>query len=192
MPPKAQSVVLATLLLAACHKTPDEAEKAAAPVQVTAVTQATIRRVVEGDGALFPLSQDSIMPKIQAPVQKFYVNRGDHVKEGQFLAVLENRDLVAAAAEARSSLEQAESNLRNLQGATIPESVVKAQTDVDSARQAVDAAKRVLDSRQDLLRQGALARRQVDEAQLTYVQANSNYTAAQEHLKALQGVGKEE
>src|SRR5947209_19522224 len=106
MRPTVQLVVLAMLLLTACHKTPEEAEKAAAPVQVTAVTQATIRRVVEGDGALFPLSQDSIMPKISAPVQKFYVNRGDHVKQGQLLAVLENRDLEYAAAESKVAVEQ--------------------------------------------------------------------------------------
>ena len=40
-------------------------------MQVTAVTQDTIRRVVAGDGVLFPLNQASVMPKIAAPVQKF-------------------------------------------------------------------------------------------------------------------------
>src|SRR5689334_10435996 len=134
MPPKVHLLVFATALLTACHKSPEEAEKPAAPVQVTAVTQATIRRVVQGDGALFPLSQDSIVPKISAPVQKFYVNRGDHVKEGQLLAVLENRDLEYAAAESKGALEQAESNFRTTSVSTVPESVVKAQTDLQSAR----------------------------------------------------------
>ena len=41
-------------------------------------------------------------PKIAAPVQKFLVNRGDHVTQGQLLAILENRDLIAAAAEAKA------------------------------------------------------------------------------------------
>src|SRR5881227_792451 len=110
MAPKLHFLIVATLLLTACRKAPEETEKAAVQVQVTAVTQATIRRVVEGDGALFPLDQDSIVPKISAPVQKFYVNRGDHVKKGQLLAVLENRDLVYAAAESKSAVQQAESN----------------------------------------------------------------------------------
>ncbi len=85
---------LSLACLAACGKPEAEKEKAPAPVQVTAVTQATIRRIVGGDGALFPIEQASLMPKIAAPVRKFYVNRGDHVKKGQLLAVLENRDLV--------------------------------------------------------------------------------------------------
>ena len=186
MPPKLQLVVLAMVVLTACHKAPEEAEKPAAPVQVTAVTQATIRRVIEGDGALFPLSQDSIVPKISAPVQNFYVNRGDHVKEGQLLAVLENRDLEYAAAESKGALEQAESNFRTTSVSTVPESLVKAQTDLQSARDVQESARRLLESRQQLFKQGALAGRLVDEAQVAFQQAQSQYRAAQEHLKALE------
>src|SRR5438552_1111615 len=82
------------LLSTACSKTEEKEAEAPAPVQVTAVTQDTIRRIVSGDGVLFPRDQASVMPKLAAPVQKFYVNRGDHVKQGQLLATLENRDLV--------------------------------------------------------------------------------------------------
>ena len=184
--------VLLVVLFAACSKHEEAEAEAPPPVQVTAATQDTVRRLVAGDGVLWAFDQTPVTPKIQAPVRKFHVNRGDHVKQGQLLAELENRDLVAAAAEARSALDQAESNLRITQGATLPEAAVKAQTDVDAARQAMEAAKKVLDSRQDLLRQGALARRLVDEAQVAYVQANSNYLAAQEHLRALQSVSREE
>ncbi|HTS60997.1 MAG TPA: efflux RND transporter periplasmic adaptor subunit [Candidatus Acidoferrales bacterium] len=185
-------LLLIPLLLASCAKKEEKEVEAPAPVQVTAVTQDTVRRTVAGDGVLFPKDQASVMPKISAPVQKFYVKRGDHVKEGQVLAVLENRDLTAAAAESRDAVAVAESNLRMTQGANIPEAVVKAQTDVEAAREAADAAKKVLESRNDLLKQGALARRQVEEAQVNYAKANSDYLAAQEHLRALQAVGKEE
>jgi multidrug efflux pump subunit AcrA (membrane-fusion protein) len=159
---------------------------------VTAVTQNTIRRTISGDGALYPLDQANVMPKLTAPVQKFYVNRGDHVKQGQLLAVLENRDLVAAAAESKGGVDQAESNFRATQGATVPEAVVKAQTDLDSAREARDAAKKVVDSREKLFKDGALAGKLLDDAQVAYAQANSQYRSADEHLKTLQAVSKEE
>ena len=132
------------------------------------------------------------MPKITAPVQKFYVNRGDHVKQGQLLAVLENRDLIAAAAESQGAVDQAESNLRATEGATVPEAVVKAQTDVESAGTARDDAKKVLDSREQLFKQGALAQRLVDESRVAYAQADSQFRAAQEHLRRSQAVAKEE
>src|SRR5258707_4853447 len=86
------------LLTSACSKTEKPEAEAAAPVQVTAVTQDTIRRIVSGDGVLFPQDQASVTPKIAAPVQRFYVNRGDYVKQGHSLSLLETRDLTAAAA----------------------------------------------------------------------------------------------
>ena len=84
------------LLFTSCSKKEEKEAEAPAGVQVTAVTQDTIRRVVSGDGVLYPLNQSSVVPKISAPVQRFLVQRGDHVKQGQLLAVLENRDLAAA------------------------------------------------------------------------------------------------
>jgi multidrug efflux pump subunit AcrA (membrane-fusion protein) len=191
MSPKFVFFALPLLLLTACSK-PQEAEKGPAPVQVTSATQATIRRIVKGDGALFPIDQAGLMPKLAAPVQKFYVNRGDHVRQGQLLAVLENRDLVAAVTESKGAVEQAESNLRTTEGATIPESVGKAQIDLETARDARDNAKRILDSRQKLFNEGALPGRQVDESQAAYSQAVGVYRAAEEHLKALQSVSKTE
>ena len=178
--------------MSGCSKKEESEAEAPAPVQVTAVTQDTIRRIVAGDGMLFPRDQASVMPKIASPVEKFYVNRGDHVKQGQLLAVLENRDLTAQAAEGQGAMDQAESNLRTTSGASVPEAVVKAQTDVDADQQAMDAAKKVFDSREQLFKEGALAGRQVDEALVSYTQAKSQFEAAQEHLRVLQAVAKEE
>ena len=181
------------LLLASCaKKTEAEGPEAPAPVQVTAATQETIRRTVEADGALFPQDQASVVPKISAPVQKFFVSRGDHVQAGQLLATLENRDLTAAVMQGRGQVAQAESNLRATTSATVPEQVAKAKTDIASAQQAADAARVLLENRRNLLKEGALARKMVDEAGLAYAQAKTQLEAAQEHLRALDGAGKEE
>ena len=192
MPAKPYLLATPLLFLAACSKPEEKTAETPAPVQVTAVTQATIQRIVAGDGALFPINQASLIPKITAPVQKFYVNRGDHVKQGQLLAVLENGDLVASAAESRGAVEQAESNLRATEGATVPEAVVKAQTDVELARTARDNTKKVLDSREQLFKEGALAQRLVDESRVAYSQADAQFRSAEEHLRTLQSVSKEE
>jgi len=180
------------LLLSACAKKQAAEVESPAPVQVTSVTQATIRRIVNGDGVLYPQDQANVIPKITSPVQKFNVRRGDHVKQGQIVATLEDRDLVAAVTESRGAVEQAESNLRATEGATIPEAMVKAQTDLEAARQSRDAAKKVLDSREQLFKQGALAGRQVDESRVAYTQAVGQYQAADEHLKTLQSVSNQE
>lgn len=188
---KSYFIVTALAALTACQK-PQEKEKAPAPVQVTSVTQATVRRIVQGDGALFPIDQAAVMPKLSSPVQKFYVNRGDHVKRGQLLAVLENRDLISAAAESKGAVDQAESNLKTTEASTVPDAIVKAQTDLEAAREGRDNARKVLESRRQLFNQGALAGRQVDESQVALTQAESAFRAAQEHLRALEAVRQDQ
>jgi HlyD family secretion protein len=185
-------LLIPLLLLAGCSKKEEKEAEAPAPVQVTAVTQDTIRRIVAGDGMLFPRDQAAVTAKIASPVQRFLVQRGDHVKQGQLLAVLESRDLTAGAAESQALLSQTEANLRSTTSAQVPEAIVKAQTDVDIAQQTEDAAKKLLDNREKLFQQGALARKLVDDAQVAYAQAHGALLSSQEHLHALQSVGKQE
>jgi len=184
--------IAALASLAACSK-PKEAEtEPVAPVQVAEVVREPIRRVIEADGILYPSDQASVMPKISAPVKTFAVNRGDHVAKDQLLATLENRDLVAAVAEAKQLYEQALAGQRNTTGAQLPEDSTKARQDVTASKEALDAAQKVYESRKQLFEEGALARRLVDEANVAYVQARSQYDIANEHLRALDRVGRPE
>jgi HlyD family secretion protein len=179
------------ILTCGCSRQQEAEVEAPAPVQVAAVTQDTVRRSVTADGTLFPVDQWNVMPKITAPVQRFLVNRGDQVKKDQLLAVLENKDLVATAAANKGQVDQAQANLQNTEMAAIPESIVKAQTDVESDQEQFDAAKKVLDSRQELLKEGALARKLVDDAAVQYAAAKAQLDTAKEHLRALQMAGKQ-
>jgi HlyD family secretion protein len=187
-------IALSLALLPGCSKKEesDSATPEVAPVQIAPVRQDSIRRIVEADGVLYPLDQSSVMPKISAPVLKFFVNRGDHVKAGQVVATLESRDLSAAVTESKGQLDQAEANYRATSAASVPEEVIKAQSDLQSAQQALDASQRLLANRQKLFEQGALARKLVDDAQVSFAQARATFDAAQEHLRALQNVGKDE
>jgi multidrug efflux pump subunit AcrA (membrane-fusion protein) len=186
-------LAIAACLLATsgCSKKEAPETEAPAPVQVAAVTQDTVRRTVTADGTLYPENQWNVMPNITAPVEKFLANRGDHVSQGQLLAVLENRGLVATAAANKSQIDQAQANLANTEQASIPESIVKAQTDVTSAQEQYDAAKRLLESRQELLKEGALARKPVDEAAVALAQAGAQLETAREHLRTLEAAGKQ-
>ena len=77
-------------------------------MQVVTVEKKTMQRTVTAEAVLFPLQQAAITPKISAPVKAFYVKRGSRVRKGQLLAVLENRDLAAAAQENKGSYDQAQ------------------------------------------------------------------------------------
>jgi HlyD family secretion protein len=180
------------LLAAGCGKQEEKEAEPVVPVQVTPARTGSIRRIIEADGVLYPVNQASVVPKISAPVRTFYVNRGDHVRQGQLLAVLENRDLAAAAQESKGQYDQAEANYRSTTAAAVPEEEIKAQTDVQAYKEALEAARKVLESREKLYKEGALARKMVDDAQVAFVQARSQYEAARQHLDALQNVGKHE
>jgi multidrug efflux pump subunit AcrA (membrane-fusion protein) len=157
---------------------------------VAEVKQDSIDRIVSASAILYPVDQANVMPKISAPVKTFYVKRGDHVNKDQLLAVLENKDLQAAVGDSKGAYQQAQSAYRTTTAATIPEDTNKAQQDVQASKQAMEAAQKVYESRKLLFDQGALARRLVDEANVAYVQARSQYEIALKHLQSVESVSR--
>jgi HlyD family secretion protein len=181
-------------LLAGCSKPKEEGAEGGSvtPVEVAIAKRAAIHATISAEAVLYPLRQANVTPKISAPVARFLVQRGDHVREGQLVAILENRDLVAAAQESKGLYEQAQAVYQNTAAATMPDDLTKAKTDVASARQAMEAAQRAYDNRQALFEQGALARKLVDDANVALVQARSLFETAQQHLGSLERVGRVE
>jgi multidrug efflux pump subunit AcrA (membrane-fusion protein) len=145
--------------------------------------------VIDASGVLYPRDQASVTPKISAPVKKFLVNRGDRVSAGQLLAVLEDRDLQASVLDNKGQLQQAQANLRAVTNASLPDETAKSQGEANAAKEELDAAQKVLESRQQLFRDGAIARRLVDEAAVAVAQAKAQYEAASKHLETLRGPG---
>jgi multidrug efflux pump subunit AcrA (membrane-fusion protein) len=95
-------------------------------VDVAPVLLKNIDRTIRADGLLFPRQQAAIVPKITAPVKKWYVQRGSRVRAGQLLVELENKDLQGAATESSAALSQAEATFETTSRATVPEELQKA------------------------------------------------------------------
>jgi HlyD family secretion protein len=171
-----------------CSK--EKPEEPVVSVQAASVQKKTIERVVAADAVLFPLQQSAIVPKVSSPVKKFYVKRGSPVHKGQLLAVLENRDLAAAAQENRGAFDQAQAAYATTTAASLPEEIQKAKLDEQVAKEALDAAQKVFDSRQNLFKQGALPRRDLDQASVNLVQTRSQYDIAQKHLNSVLAVSR--
>ena len=189
-------LALAAIALLACGKK-EKAEgggesEAAAPVQVEAARRGPIDHIINVDAVLYPVNQSNVMAKISAPVERVMVNRGDHIRAGQVIAQLENRDLTAAVGESRGQLEQAQAAYQTTTGATVFEDRTKARADVDAAAQALEASRRLYENRVALQKEGALAQKLVDDAKVAMVQAQSTYETAQRHLEALNQVSQRE
>lgn len=170
-------------------------EKQAQPVvtvEVAPARKAGITQVISADAIVFPLQQSVITPKITSTVKKFYVQRGSRVKKGQLLAVLENADLAAAAAQSKGEYAQAQAGYAAATGASIPEQIQKAQLDAAAAKSALAAQQKVYDSRKELFQQGALPRRDLDSAEVALVQVRTQSDVAQKVLADLQQLGERE
>lgn len=178
------------LTIVSCRKSEPE-QKPEVTVQAAAAYTSDISRVIHAEAVIFPIAQSVITPKISAPVKKFYVTRGQRVGQGQLLAVLENRDLSAAALDNQGAYAQAEATYNTNLNATIPEEVQKTELDVQTTRQELDAAQKLYDSRLNLFNQGALPRKDLDSAAVALAQAKSAYDTAKKHLDSLNAVGKQ-
>src|SRR5204863_4547703 len=86
-----------------------------------------------------------------------------------------------------AAFAQAEAAYQTAVRGTLPEEAQKAELDVRAAKDALDAQQAVYDSRQSLFMQGAIARKDVNEAQVALVQARNQYELAQKHLENLRG-----
>jgi HlyD family secretion protein len=179
------------ILLSACSKEP-AAKEPIVPVQVAAVEKTTIEHTVVAQAVLFPLAQSAIVPKISAPVKTFLVKRGSRVHEGELLAVLEHQDLAAAAQDTKGTYDQAQATYEISTGADLPAEMQKAQLEAQAAKQTLDAQQKVYDSRQELFQQGALPRKELDQAGVDLTQARNQNELAQKHLEAMQAIGKQQ
>ena len=155
-----------------------------APVKAESITD-----VVAAEGVLYPVQQASISPKITAPVRRFYVQRGDKVHRGELLAVLENKDLAAAVVSAQGSYYQAQATYASTTSSGLPEEIQSANLNVVNTKAALQSQQELYDSEKNLYLQGAIARKQLDAAEVALTAAKSAYDTAEKHLQNLQRQG---
>jgi HlyD family secretion protein len=189
--PAALAVVAGLLFAVGCSGEKADQEPTVT-VQVAPVEKTAIEHTVNTQAVLFPRQQAAIVPKISAPVQKFLVKRGSKVHQGELLAVLENRDLSAAAQENKGSYEQAQAAYETTTAASLPEEIKKAEADAQQAQTALDAQEKVYQSRQQLFDQGALPRKELDQSRVDVTQARNQSAIAKQHLDALMAIGKQQ
>jgi len=184
---------IGTLLfgMSGCGKTEKEKEPVVS-VQTAPAERAPISQVISAEAVIFPVAQAVITPKFTSPIRQFLVQRGSRVRQGQVLAILENKDLAAAAEQSKGEFAQAEAGYATTVGAGLPEQRQKAELDTAAAKEAFDAQQKLYNSRMELFQQGALPRRDLDSAQVALAQAHSQYQQAQKQLDDLRNLGEKQ
>src|ERR1700685_134512 len=157
-PSALQSLQWCLLLQVLLLPTGCKSKEAAVPtpevyVQAEHLAQGSIAEQILADATLAPVAQAAISPKVTAPVKKFYVQRGSHVKAGELLATLENADLAAAAMDNQGNLTAAQATFDTATKATVPEDLTKAKLDLAQARANLDLNQSIVDARTQLFAQ---------------------------------------
>ncbi|MCG6956712.1 MAG: efflux RND transporter periplasmic adaptor subunit [Gemmatimonadetes bacterium] len=168
----ASSWILPVLLVAGCSRSPDPDDTATASdstgvitlpadqvarIHVTPVADTTFHLTVMTTGTVaFDGNQSTqVLAPISGPVQRVLAEPGTHVAQGQPLAVVSSPDFAAAVADFR-----------------------KAQAEAQNAR-------RIADLDEQLFKNDAIARRDMEQAQTDAVSAEADLEAARQQLVAL-------
>ena len=186
------AALIAVLLFPACSSREAAGQAPTMTVQAMTAWRGTIAEEVTADAVIYPIDEAAITARISAPVSKFYVDRGSRVRAGQLLAELESKDLAAAVTENKGAYEQAQAAYQTTVSADAPQALQKANLDVKAAKEALDAQQRVFDNDQKLFNEGAIPRKQLEDAGVALTQARNQYEIAQKHLQDLQSFANQD
>ncbi len=174
-------LIAAASLMVSCSSENGKEVVPVVTVQAATVASKTIQATIHTDAILYPRDEAAIVPKVVAPIKKFYVQRGSQVRAGQLLAELENQDLVGALTENQGGYEQAEASYKS--------ALQSASQDLQVAKEQLDAAQKLYDAREALYKEGAIAAKDVEDSSIALTQARNQYDLAQKayNLKVAQG-----
>ena len=179
--PLAALVLGAALLVQGCSSKEEKDAEANVTVQAATAEKATIQDEISADAILYPRDQAAIVPRVNAPIKKFFVDRGSKVRAGQLLAELESSDLAGAVTENQGGYQQAQASYNS--------ALQSAKQDLNTSKEQLDAAQNLYDGRESLYKQGAMAAKDVDDARIALTQAKNQYDLAEKAytLKAAEG-----
>jgi HlyD family secretion protein len=180
-------VICVVSLLAGCKK--EEVESAPKPVvevKVAKVEIADLSLSAQAPATIFPREQAGIAARVTARIIKLNAKKGDYVKAGRTLALLENRDLMAQRDSARAAVTDAEAGLQKVESGTLPAEIERARGQVTIARAALNQAQKNYDRRKDLFDKGAIPQRDLLLSETELAQSKASYETAQRSLELLE------
>lgn len=144
-------------------------------IETLTVQQGDIRQSVVASGKVRSPQRSEIAAQVAAQVRSVAVREGQQVAASDPLIELDDRELRAAAEQARAQLQQSELRLAQLQRLTQP----LAQESIRQSEANLAQAKRHFDRVETLVGKGFYSTTQLDEARRALTLAQSQFHASQ-------------
>ncbi len=171
----------------AAKKGEESEPKALVTVQVALVSRADVPIKVQAPAVLHPREQANITARTPAVIQQIKVKKGDDVKAGQLLVVLENRDIQAQREEAEAAVTDAQAGLSKMSNGTFHVEIERAKGQLQAAQAGYNQAQKTFEKRQDLFKQGAIPQRELLLTQTERETMRANLEVARKNVELLQG-----
>ena len=184
---KILAALVAILGVCSCSRPAASETKAAAPeVPTAAVAKATLQnlsRDLSMTAEFVPFQEVDVMAKVAGYVKEIYVDVGDHVKQGQALAILEIPELNDELTKAKAGVDLATAE------------VARARDEIQRAESAHQIAHLSFERLTAVIKQrpGLLAQQEIDDAhskdlvaEAQLAAANSSLTASQQRVSVSQ------
>jgi len=143
-----------------------------APAAVARVERHNVGSTLAIAGEFKPFQDVDVHAKVAGYIRKIYVDVGDHVKEGQTLAVLEVPELAAQLSGAEASVRAAQEQIRKAVG-----DVQRAKSAHAAAHSAYIRLKQAADSRV-----GLVAQQEVDDTEAKDLETEGQTASAEAEL----------
>ena len=130
------------------------------PFRMATVSRGNISDLVEASGPINPVNTTQIGALVSGEILKIYVDYNSEVKKGDLMAVIDQTQILASLAEAKASLSSAKESL-------------------NSAQKSYELAKLNHERYKSLYEKNYVSRVQMEEYELSYVNAKSSLNSAQ-------------
>lgn len=151
-------------------------DSTAVPAAVVRAERRTISNTLTISGEFKPFQDVDVHAKVAGYIKKIYVDVGDHVRDGQTLAMLEVPELAAQLVGADAAARRAK------------EEIGRAQGDLERARSIHSAMHSAYTRLSDAAktRQGLVAQQELDDSQAKDLEAEAQVSSAKSALSAAQ------
>jgi RND family efflux transporter MFP subunit len=157
-------------------------------VKTARVEQQVMERAIMATGTLAAYDQATISAKIPGRLRSITVDLGSIVRQGQVVANIEPQDYQLRLQQAEAALAQARARLGLSPEGTDDRVKMEETAPIRQARAVLDEALLKRDRAEALLKQGVIARAQMDTAEAEYKVALSRYQDAEEEVRNRQAL----